>query len=180
MSSIGRSYVCRIDRFHLAVPLVPQSQPPRDPPARAALNRSCATRPHAKRSWQNEDRRDAHGRRRSTSSSRSCRRTAAPIAEAEATLVRGRQATPRTRATALALAGFYNRRVTSNRPSRPWETAVSSIRRTTRQPQLWSHVLLGEGLQGQGAGSGRSSCLRHEGLAASDRALALKPTTRTR
>lgn len=155
----------------LAVPLVPQSQPPRDRIASAQPVVEPATREAelTKRIAETPNGVAAYIELSKLQEDRGA------YPEAEATLVRGRQANPKDKKILMALSGFYNRQGDFEKTMAALEAAEQLDPTDHTAPQLvatfyWEKAYKDHRLL-------PADQLRYvmNGLAASDRALALKP-----
>lgn len=156
----------------LAIPLSPQSQPPRD---RTAATRPAAAEPASreaeltKRIAQTPNGIAAYVELSKLQEDR------AAYPEAEATLMRGRQANPKDKKIVMALAGFYNRQGDFEKTMAALEAAEQLDPTDQTAPQIiatyyWEKAFKDHHLL-------PADQLRYvmSGVAATDRALALKP-----
>src|SRR5262245_10995937 len=155
----------------VVLPLAPQSQPPRDRSAtpRPAAESASREAELTKRIAQTPEGVAAYIELSKLQEDRGA------YPEAEATLMHGRQANPKDKKLVMALAGFYNRQGDFDKTMSALETAEQLDPTDHTAPQLvatyyWEKAFKDHGLL-------PADQLRYvmNGIAATDRALALKP-----
>jgi TonB family protein len=155
----------------IALPLAPQSQPPRDRTAASAPSDVPASREAelSKRIAQTPDGVAAYIELSKLQEDRGA------YPEAEATLMRGRQANPKNKPIVMALSGFYNRQGDFDKTMAALEAAEQLDPTDPTAPQIVATFYWEKAFKDHRVLPADQLRYVMSGIAATDRALALKP-----
>lgn len=153
----------------LVVPLAPQSQPPRDRTAAPATEPASREAELSKRIAQTSNGVAAYVELSKLQEDRGA------YVEAEATLARGRQANPKDKTIVMALCGFYNRQGEFEKTVETLEAAEQLDPTDHTAPQLTATFYWEKAYKDQRLLPADKLRYVMSGIAATDRALALKP-----